>query len=66
MNDPATYNYDVFIGEKIEPWLRFEKSPPLGEAAPDFPLTGLDGQVVHLADVWRKAPYTIVEFGSLT
>jgi hypothetical protein len=62
----AAYNYDTFVGEKVEPWLNFEESPPLGQPAPDFPVTTLDGQVVQLSEVWRKAAYTIVEFGSLT
>ena len=37
------YNYDAFVPEKFEPWMRFDESPPLGETAPDFPLTALDG-----------------------
>ncbi len=60
------YNYDIFIDDKIEPWLNFEASPPIGTPAPDFPLTTLDGQTVHLSKIWRQAPYTIIEFGSLT
>lgn len=67
MEEFLAYNYDVFIGEKVEPWLNFDESPPLGEPAPDFPLTKLeDGQLVHLKEIWRKAAYTIIEFGSLT
>ena len=60
------YNYDSFVEEKFERWLRFDESPPLGQPAPDFPLTTLDGETVHLSDVWRRAAYTIIEFGSLT
>ena len=36
------YNYDEFVPEKFRPWMRFEQSPNLGEAAPDFPLWHLD------------------------
>lgn len=62
----TAYNYDVFIDEKFERWMRFDESPTLGEPAPDFPLPALDGQTVRLSEIWKKAPYTIVEFGSLT
>jgi hypothetical protein len=61
------YNYDEFIPEKFEPWLRFDESPPLGVPAPDFPLTRLeDGATVRLSEVWSGYTYTIVEFGSFT
>lgn len=60
------YNYDVFVDEKFEQWMRFDESPPLGRPAPDFPLTRLDGDLVRLKSVWSKAAYTIVEFGSFT
>ena len=26
------YNYDEFVPAKFEPWLRFDESPPLGNA----------------------------------
>ncbi|RME47190.1 MAG: hypothetical protein D6791_06465 [Chloroflexi bacterium] len=60
------YNYDEFVDEKFERWMRFDESPPLGQPAPDFPLTDLDGRTVHLSEVWHEAAYTVVEFGSLT
>ncbi len=60
------YNYDVFVQEKFARWMRFDASPPLGLPAPDFCLTGLDGQVIHLSKLWPKAAWTIFEFGSLT
>ncbi len=60
------YNYDIFVGAKIERWLNFEASPLIGVPAPDFPLTTLAGQTVNLSKIWRQAPYTIIEFGSLT
>jgi hypothetical protein len=60
------YNYDVFIPEKFEPWMRFDESPPLGQPAPDFPLTRLDGTTTRLSEIWSAHLYTIVEFGSFT
>ena len=66
MNAIQAYNYDTFVGEKIDPWLRLDKSPPLGLTAPNFSLTTLDGRGIRLSEVWRKTTYTIVEFGSLT
>jgi hypothetical protein len=61
------YNYDEFVPEKFEPWMRFQESPPLGEPAPDFPLTRLqDGATTHLSEVWSAHVYTVVEFGSFT
>ena len=60
------YNYDAFIQEKFERWMRFDESPPLGRRGPDFELTTLDGERVRLAKLCNKKAYTIVEFGSLT
>lgn len=60
------YNYDAFVPEKFEPWMRFDESPPLGQPVPDFPLTRLDGTTTHLSEIWSAHLYTIVEFGSFT
>ena len=60
------YNYDEFTREKVLPWLTFEKSPVLGEPAPDFPLWQLNGRETRLSAVWNEHVYTIVEFGSFT
>lgn len=60
------YNYDSFIPENFEQWMQFHNSPKLGEAAPDFPLTHLDGQKVLLSEIWSAHAYTVVEFGSFT
>lgn len=60
------YNYDTFIPEKFEPWMRFDESPPLGQPAPDFPLTRQDGTITRLSEIWSAHLYTIVEFGSFT
>jgi hypothetical protein len=60
------YNYDEFIPEKFERWLRFHESPKLGEPAPDFPLLSLQGEPARLSEIWSAHTYTIVEFGSFT
>ena len=60
------YNYDEFIGAKVLPWLNFQNSPPLGEAAPSFPLWDLDGNQTSLEQIWSANLFTIVEFGSFT
>lgn len=62
----ARYNYDSFVPEKFEPWMRFHESPPLGQVGPDFPLWGLDGAETRLSAVWSAHAYTVVEFGSFT
>ncbi len=60
------YNYDAFVPEKFSPWMRFDASPPLGAAGPDFPLWDLDGNETRLSANWSRHPYTVVEFGSFT
>ncbi len=61
------YNYDSFVPEKFEPWMRFDASPPLGEKLPDFPLWQLeDRAATSLGALWGAHRYTIVEFGSFT
>ena len=62
----SRYNYDEFVPAKFKPWLRFDESPPLGQPAPDFPLTRLDGTTTRLSEVWSAYTYTVVEFGSFT
>ena len=66
MSLELSYNYDEFTQEKFGPWMQFDNSPPLGRPGPDFALTALDGETVRLKDLWSKAAYTIVEFGSFT
>ena len=63
----ARYNYDEFVPEKFQPWMRFDQSPALGEPAPSFPLRRLDdGVETDLAAVWSRHAFTVVEFGSFT
>lgn len=69
MSDPdliARYNYDEFVPAKFEPWMRFDASPSVGQAAPDFPLWRLDGSETRLSEIWSQHAYTVVEFGSFT
>lgn len=69
MSDPnllARYNYDAFVPANFEPWMRFDESPPLGRAGPDFPLWSLDEAATRLSAVWAQAAYSVVEFGSFT
>jgi hypothetical protein len=60
------YNYYEFVPEKFEHWMRFDKSPLLGQPAPDYPLWDLDGRQIKLSEIWSGHAYTIVEFGSFT
>ncbi len=60
------YNYDSFIPKNFEPWMNFHFSPPLGRAAPDFPLWNLDETQASLSSIWSQHAYTVVEFGSFT
>lgn len=69
MTDPALlarYNYAAFVPANIEPMMRFDESPPLGQRAPDFPLWPLEGGATSLSAIWAAHTYTIVEFGSFT
>jgi hypothetical protein len=60
------YNYDEFVPEKFERWMRFDESPLLGQPAPDYPLWDLEGRPTNLSEIWSGHVYTIVEFGSFT
>lgn len=61
------YNYDSFVPEKFEPWMRFDQSPPLGETTPDFSLWQLDDRAeTTLRTILKANLYTVVEFGSFT
>ena len=60
------YNYDAFVPENFEPWMRFAESPPIGETAPDFPLGDLEGRETSLSAWWGRHAWLVVEFGSFT
>ncbi len=60
------YNYDEFTAEKVLPLLNFDKSPRVGQPAPDLPLWHLNGEQIDLSDIWSSHTYTFVEFGSFT
>lgn len=61
------YNYDAFVPEKFMPWMRFDESPALGVAAPDFPLWQLEDRAQSsLGEWWSNNLYLVVEFGSFT
>ena len=62
----AAYNYDAFTPEKVERWLNFAASPPLGAVGPDFPLWSLDGMETRLSALWSAHRLLVVEFGSFT
>lgn len=61
------YNYDEFVPEKFNPWMRFDESPPLGQPGPSFPLWRLEDQSeTSLEAVLSENRFTVVEFGSFT
>lgn len=62
----SRYNYDHFVPENFEPWMRFAESPAVGEPVADFPLWRLDESKTTLHTVLRKHRFTVVEFGSFT
>lgn len=62
----ARYNYDSFTPKNFEPWMKFDKSPVVGQPAPDFSLWSLDQVLTSLSEIVSKNLYTIVEFGSFT
>lgn len=62
----SRYNYDAFIPDNFEQWMQFHNSPKLGEPAPSFPLSHLDGTESQLSEIWSSNAFTVVEFGSFT
>ena len=60
------YNYDSFVPEKFQPWMRFDESPLAGSTGPDFSLWDLEERETSLSQVWSAHQFTIVEFGSFT
>jgi hypothetical protein len=65
--DSAThYNYDEFVPDKFNPWMRFNESPTIGSQGPDFPLWTLDQEETRLHEILASHRLTIIEFGSFT
>jgi hypothetical protein len=62
----AAYNYGSFTEENVASLMNFAGSPPLGEAAPDFPLWHLNGTETSLSLILAENRFTVVEFGSFT
>ncbi len=66
MNNIDLYNYDEFVPEKFERWMRFDKSPELGTKIKHFDLCDLDENLTSLDIILSQSLYTVVEFGSFT
>ncbi len=61
------YNYASFVPEKFGPWMRFEHSPPLLSAVPDYPLQKLgQDEATRLPQLCRQHVLTVLEFGSFS
>jgi peroxiredoxin len=59
------YNYPAFVrSTALGQSVAFRGTLRVGELAPDFALTALDGSTVRLADLRGK--YVVLEFGSIT
>ena len=59
------YNYPAFVrSSAVGMSATFRNTVRVGEQAPDFALTALDGATVRLADLRGK--YVVLEFGSIT
>lgn len=59
------YNYTAFTrSSTVSMSSMFRNTVRVGEQAPDFALTTLDGSTVRLADLRGK--YVVLEFGSIT
>lgn len=60
------YNYDEFVPEKFERWLRFDQSPALGSKVENFQLWDLEGNSISFEEILNPFQFTVVEFGSFT
>jgi cytochrome oxidase Cu insertion factor (SCO1/SenC/PrrC family) len=59
------YNYPAFVrSSALGMSAAFRHTVRVGEQAPDFALTALDGTTVRLSDLRGK--YVVLEFGSIT
>lgn len=59
--EQSSYNYEHFTVSAAD----VEHGVTAGETAIDVPLYTLDGEIVHLANLWGDGPI-VVEFGSIT
>jgi len=61
------YNYDRFRREMLQsnPADRWSRAPEPGDAAPDFELRSLDGELVKLSD-FKESCNVVLTFGSAT
>ena len=59
------YNYPVFLPEADDDFAGFAEHLKVGQPAPDFAMTTLDGHRVSLSESWRGGD-VVLEFGSLT
>ena len=61
----GAYNYEAFVrSSAVGMGSAFRGTVRVGEPAPDFALTALDGSTVRLADL--RGQYVVLEFGSIT
>ncbi len=61
----SAYNYPAFVrSSAVGMSTTFRDTVRVGEQAPDFALTTLDGATVRLTDLRGK--YVVLEFGSIT
>ena len=59
------YNYPAFVrSSALGMSAVFRNTVRVGEQAPDFTLTALDGSTMRLSDLRGK--YVVLEFGSIT
>lgn len=58
------YNYYDWHRE-TDKFIRFQDFLKVGQPAPDFEATTLDGRPVRLSDFYRERP-VLLEFGSIT
>jgi hypothetical protein len=66
MKNYDIYNYDEFVPEKFERWMRFDESPSLGKKTENFSLWDLDEKPTSLEELLNQYLFTVVEFGSFT
>ena len=63
--ETAAYNYEAFVrSSAVGMGGVFRGTLRVGEQAPEFTLTALDGSTVRLADLRGK--FVVLEFGSIT